>query len=157
MGWLKWATENWRLLIGAAVCIAIFGTGYNIGVNSEQQKQAKKDAVAAADAMSAMTTHAKMILDLEVQHDKDEKYIRDYKRTHPDGGLYLPPTPCAGPANSGGNVQAAPRKESLSVRTQQAINSYTKGVDALMLEADLVVNDCRVERDYLLKLAPAKP
>jgi hypothetical protein len=147
----------WKQIVGVAILGMIFYAGWNLGSSSVQGRWDKERAATQAELLGIAQKHADMIQTLEIRHDKDAKDIRDYKRTHPDGGLYLPPTPCAGPAGPIGGVQTTAGKESFSGGAQQAINNYTKGVDALTLEADEVVNDCRVVRDYLIKLASPKP
>lgn len=89
-------------------------------------------------------TLAKRIQELEIKGAKDEETIRDYRKRNPSSGLRLPPPTCPGGTNPDGVVQGSSGSQSLSDRAQQAIDRYTEGVDALMLEADLIVNDCRV-------------
>lgn len=150
---MLWIIQNWKTIIGAIILLIVFATGWNFGEDSVTRKWEKEKAETQKELLEVAQKHAEMIQKLEVQHDKDQTDITDYKRTHP-ASLYLPKTACAGLTSAVSGVQATPGKESFSSGTQQAIDHYTAGVDALMLEADLVVNDCRVAMDYLKSLRP---
>ncbi|UOF78829.1 hypothetical protein [Caudoviricetes sp.] len=167
-----WIIQNWRLLAGGAILIGVFVFGFVTGASRVQAQWDSESLELEHDRLEKAEQDRKKIQELEIQHDKDEQTIRNFSTAHP-GGVRVPKAPRCRPSDTVGSVQTPAGSEPLSVGVEQAggndkledanaltQESYESAVQtafdeldskakALTLEADLIVNDCRVMSDYL--------
>lgn len=149
---MAWLISNWKLVVSIALLLVVAASGFFAGESHVQSQWDSEKLAMMEEASSMADTLAKKIQNLEIKGAKDEKIIRDYRRRNPTGGLHLPPTSCPGDTGPVGGVQGSAGNEPLPSGAQQAIDRYTASVDALMLEADLMVNDCRIVFEWARSL-----
>jgi hypothetical protein len=131
--WIKWALENWRLLIGFALAGALFITGWHFGASNVQQNWEKERATQQADAMSAMKAHAEMIRKADEQHDKDNIAIvslhTDVERLR--NTVHLPT--CSKDSDEAGRV--------LSASVDRLFGEFQERIGGLIQECDTLNSD----------------
>jgi hypothetical protein len=148
--WIKWALENWRLLIVFALAGVLFITGWHYGASSVQQSWDKERATQQADAMSAMTAHAEMIQTLEVQ--KNDNIAKIDSLAADNQRLRLRPPACIKPTDTSISTSTTPSSGFVQPTIQIPLDDFTIGVGSDFVRCDKIVESARVMSDYLKSL-----
>lgn len=80
--------------------------------------------------------------------NEEDKVVDFLANSHPASGLQLPARSCAGKSNAPTSSEPA-GTGTLPVDPQIAFAEFTKGLDELALEADKIVEACRVDSDWI--------
>jgi hypothetical protein len=140
---MTWLLANWKLVLGAVLLSALSWFMYSSGENHIQQKWDKEKAEIVAQKLKDAEINAKTIHDLEVKNAKANNTIDSLAANNHALRLRLPPS-CPASSSSGGSGQTTTGDGALHPDASEIIARYSTEVGREFVEADKVVEQCRV-------------
>lgn len=122
------------------------------GADHVQRKWDVEIKLHLAEAQKAAEENQKLIVALEETKNANLKTVSALRRQLSAVRVSMPTPACGGLDAPSGSKDGTPGTGPLPKSPQAALDDFTAGLAELQLEADTVVEECRVVRDWAAKV-----
>lgn len=144
-----WIINNWKLILQLALVIIAFTYGYSAGKVKVQSAWDKAKADQVEVDLQRVRDNQEIINSLEKTKNDNNKTISKLNDDLKSTRVRLPQMPSNNCNNtSSGSSDDITSSGAFSERAEEGLATFKSSVDTRALEADQIIEQCRVLRDW---------
>lgn len=147
--WVTFVIQNWKTILGAVLIVGSFLTGYFKGSDSVKRDWDLDIHLRVKEQLAFVEKNQKLIVALEETKNENLKIVNQLADVTRAVRVRVPTTACVRSTPTPSRSEDVPAASGVVPATsQETFDSFRSGLESDALEADRIVEDCRVVVDW---------